>query len=335
MFQFLLDDCHQMNWADAFFQTLPEKLAPFATALQPLLDLDALKKLHGEYDDWQHIVSTLPAVQPSIVDISCDALKIGSRSDCSSDQHAALIAGLKKLHPWRKGPFDIFGTYIDTEWRSDWKWQRVKPHIAPLKDRLVLDVGCGSGYHCFRMRGDGARYVLGIDPTVRYLFQFLALNNYIMDDGVHFLPIKSEEMPRRMRCFDTVFSMGVLYHRRSPFDHFDELKDLLRPGGELVLETLVMPGDTNTVVVPRDRYAQMRNVWFLPSAETLPLWLQRAGFENARVVDINQTSINEQRKTDWMTFQSLADFLDPNNSEITLEGLPAPTRAIVIANKPR
>jgi tRNA (mo5U34)-methyltransferase len=34
-----------------------------------------------------------------------------------------------------------------------------------------------------------------------------------------------------------------------------------------------------------------------------------------------------------MTFQSLADFLEPNNPDLTVEGLPAPKRAIVIAEK--
>jgi len=323
-----------MIWSDHFLAQLPPALKPFETSLRSLLDIGSLQNLHGEYNDWQNLVDTLPPIQPSLIDIACDALKIGTHDDCNDDLRNELVARLKKLHPWRKGPFDIFGIDVDTEWRSDWKWQRVLPHIAPLKNRLVLDVGCGSGYHCFRMRGEGARFVVGIDPTVRYLFQFLALNHYIQDNGVHFLPLKSEDMPRRMRCFDTVFSMGVLYHRRAPFDHLDELKDLLRPGGELILETLVVDGPQNTVLVPRDRYAQMRNVWFLPSAETLPLWLQRAGFENARVVDINRTSLEEQRKTDWMTFQSLQDYLDPSNPNLTIEGLPAPTRAIIIANKP-
>ncbi|PMC22346.1 tRNA 5-methoxyuridine(34)/uridine 5-oxyacetic acid(34) synthase CmoB, partial [Klebsiella aerogenes] len=44
--------------------------------------------------------------------------------------------------------------------------------------------------------------------------------------------------------------MGVLYHRRSPLDHLWQLKDQLAPGGELVLETLVIEGDENTVLVP-------------------------------------------------------------------------------------
>jgi tRNA (mo5U34)-methyltransferase len=144
----------------------------------------------------------------------------------------------------------------------------------------------------------------------------------------------SEDLPQKLSCFDTVFSMGVLYHRRAPFDHLEELKNALRPGGELVLETLVVEGDANTVLLPRDRYAQMRNVWFIPSALALENWLQRLGFVNIRTVNINQTSVEEQRSTAWMNFQSLADFLDPNDSSKTIEGYPAPRRAVVIAEKP-
>lgn len=63
--------------------------------------------------------------------------------------------------------------------------------------------------------------------------------------------------------------MGVLYHRRSPLEHLWQLKDQLVQDGELVLETLVVEGDENTVLVPGDRYAQMRNVYFIPSALAL------------------------------------------------------------------
>jgi len=78
----------------------------------------------------------------------------------------------------------------------------------------------------------------------------------------------------------------------------------------------------------------MPNVWFLPSTGALEHWLTRAGFTDVRTVDVNRTSIQEQRATDWMTFQSLPDFLDPQNPDLTIEGLPAPRRAIVIATRP-
>ncbi len=100
----------------------------------------------------------------------------------------------------------------------------------------------------------------------------------------------------------------MLYHRRSPIDHLLDLKNCLDSGGELVLETLVVEGDATTVLVPEDRYAQMRNVWFLPSATALQLWLQRAGYRDVRLVDLTPTTVDEQRSTEWMGFQSLPDF---------------------------
>ncbi|KZY75320.1 tRNA 5-methoxyuridine(34)/uridine 5-oxyacetic acid(34) synthase CmoB, partial [Oleiphilus sp. HI0067] len=233
---------------------------------------------------------------------------------------------------WRKGPFELFNTHIDTEWRSDWKWDRVSPHISPLANKNVLDVGCGSGYHCWRMLGEGANRVIGIDPSYLFLMQFNAIKKYCGRDApIHLLPIKMEDVHPQLEHFDTVFSMGVLYHRKSPIDHLYELKGALKPGGELVLETLVVEGELGYSLMPEDRYAMMRNVWYLPSVPTLELWLRRAGFTDIKCVDLDQTSLDEQRATEWMDFQSLADFLDPANPNLTVEGYPAPLRATLVA----
>ncbi len=103
---------------------------------------------------------------------------------------------------------------------------------------------------------------------------------------------------------------------------------------KLVLETLVIEGDENAVLVPVDRYAQMRNVYFFPSARALKVWLENVGFENVRIVDENVTTTGEQRTTEWMTHNSLPDYLDPNDPSKTVEGHPAPRRAVLVANKP-
>lgn len=291
-------------------------------------------KYHGDIPRWQNALAELPRKNPTTVDLNKDYLQIGVADELTEEDRTQLISGLKKLHPWRKGPFDFFGTHIDTEWRSDWKWQRLLPHIANLAGRIVLDVGCGSGYHCWRMRGAGAELVIGIEPTLLFIHQFFAAQNYINDHHVGVLPLKMEDIPAKMAFFDSVFSMGILYHRRSPFDHIQELRNALRPGGELILETLVIDGEEGQVLVPHDRYAMMNNVWFLPSIPTLIHWIKKMGFINVRCVDVNTTSLDEQRSTEWMQFQSLSDYLDPNDRTKTAEGYPAPKRAIIIAEKP-
>ncbi len=153
------------------------------------------------------------------------------------------------------------------------------------------------------------------------------------NDKVHLLPLGIEQLPE-LQAFDTVFSMGVLYHRRSPLDHLIQLKNPLVSGGELILETLVIEGDENSVLVPFDRYAQMRNVYFFPSALALKAWLEKVGFVDVKIVDENVTTLGEQRSTEWMTHNSLPDYIDPNDPTKTVEGYPAPRRAILVAKNP-
>lgn len=308
-------------------------------ALLPQQIADGLSEARwGDLPDWRAALTALPDITPSSVELQSE-VRAGIAADANPRQLAELEKQLRQLHPWRKGPWKIFDIFIDTEWRSDWKWDRVLPHLEPLHNRLVLDVGCGNGYHCWRAFGTGgagARRVIGIDPSAKFVAQFYALKKYLGPDApVDLLPLGIEELPPNLRAFDTTFSMGVLYHRRSPLDHLRELRETLRPGGQLVLETLVIEGDPSGKVgdclVPEGRYAKMRNVWFIPSTATLESWLRKCGFENPRTVDVDTTSLDEQRRTDWMHFESLADFLDPDSPHRTVEGHPAPRRAVVVA----
>ncbi len=287
---------------------------------------------YGDLPRWRQALAALPPLSVDQIELNSSA--VGVRGAASSEQQQQLREALMGLHPWRKGPFELFGVHVDTEWRSDWKWQRLAEHIQPLAGRKVLDVGCGSGYHCWRMRGAGAELVAGIDPSPLFVLQFFALQHFIRDPAVGVLPVGIEKLPEKLRRFDTAFSMGVLYHRRSPLDHLLQLREALRPGGELVLETLVVEGEEGYSLVPAGRYARMGNVWFLPSCATLEAWLRKVGFRNPRVVDVNQTSTEEQRSTEWMRFHSLANFLDPEDANRSIEGYPAPRRAVVLAEAP-
>lgn len=318
--------------ARLFLQALAQSpLAPWQDTFAHLMAQALAPGKHGDLARWCDALNALPAINISSTLLNQDVVTAGLPTDCDDQTRTVLTEALQGLHPWRKGPFNIAGVHIDTEWHSDWKWQRVAPHLAPLHGRCVLDVGCGSGYHLWRMAGEGARYVLGIDPSLLFLCQFYALRRYLGQHSAHFLPVGIEALPPNMGVFDTVFSMGVLYHRRSPIDHLMELKGQLRTGGQLVLETLVVDGDEHTVLVPSGRYARMGNVWFLPSVAMLLVWMRKLGFKNPRVVDVGVTTTEEQRTTPWMRFQSLADFLDAQDAARTCEGYPAPKRAVVVA----
>ena len=113
------------------------------------------------------------------------------------------------------------------------------------------------------------------------------------------------------------------------------MKRWIKPGGQLILETLVIDGDETTCLVPPDRYARMNNVWFLPSVAALSRWLGRVGFESIECLDVSVTTNEEQRKTDWMQFESFEHAIDPDNDALTIEGLQRPTRAALRARLPQ
>ena len=310
------------------------------TPLEPWLTdqiavADKICSAHGDYSRWLAILEHLSQFKTDKIDFTLPAVQLGNRESINPIQQQQIKQHLLALHPWRKGPFNIFDIAVDSEWCSDIKWQRLKNSISPLQGRHVLDIGCGNGYYMFRMLGEGARWVMGIDPTILFNMQFKALTQ-IIDHGIcaDILPIGVDQLPDEINFFDTVFSMGVLYHRRSPVHHLYKLLSCLRPGGELVLETLIIEGPGDQLLLPENRYAKMRNIWFIPTPAALETWLRRCGFIDVQTADVSATSLDEQRSTEWMRFESLKDFLDPDDLSKTVEGLPAPKRAILVARRP-
>ena len=321
-----------MDFTDLYGALENSRLGLYVDRLRQAIKA-ASEREHGDEAKWQTALQSLPDIKTANIQLDSNCITIGQTNDLDAVARQTLEAALQQLHPWRKGPYELFGVHIDTEWRSDYKWQRLLPHISPLSNKWVLDVGCGNGYHALRTLAAGAERVIGIDPSLLFAYQFQAIKKYLPTLPVDVLPISLEQFPQHAAAFDTVFSMGVLYHRRSPLDHLQTLYHCLRPGGELVLETLVVEGDEQHCLLPRDRYARMRNVWFLPSVDMLVLWLDRLGFTDTRLVDVNLTSTDEQHSTDWMRFESLSQCLDPEDSSKTVEGYPAPRRAIITASR--
>ena len=317
----------------ALFEQIAETdLTPWLDALPERLQTALAETNNGHMPKWLDALGALPAAAPSAIQLDGDAVTIGRSNDLTAEEKAALRDTLMAFHPWRKGPWNFFGVEIDTEWRSNLKWERLKTAISPMRDRLVFDIGSGNGYYSYRMAAEGARLALGTDPYLLYALQSFIARRYL--PPIHpawILPFGIESLPPRLPVFDTVFSMGVLYHRRSPLDHLTELRELLRAGGELVLETLVVDGPEGHALLPRGRYAKMRNTWFIPSCLTLERWLERCGFKRIRLADLSRTTPAEQRSTEWMTFDSLETFLDPEDPRKTIEGYPGPQRALFIA----
>ncbi len=243
------------------------------------------------------------------------------------------IEVLKKLIPWRKGPWQFGDTFIDAEWRSNIKYSELSPLLPLLKDQVVMDIGGGNGYYGFRLRFDGVAKVINLDPSEKFFYQFELAQKFIQDSNIQYEPLGYQDVHRLDLEVDAAMSMGVLYHQKNPLSVLESLKSCLKPGGFAIIESMSIPGDSDFCLFPEGRYAKARNVYFLPTQKTLVNMCKRAGFTNIEIISDRITGLEEQRSTEWMPYESLIDFLDPNDTSLTLEGYPAPRRTVIVARK--
>lgn len=324
-----------MSLFTPFFSMLSQYdvFQPAIAPLESAVDAIWQPRLNGNIPRFVKVLNRHPYQGNSEANVAHSVVAADASDLSSQSLHHDIVQDLKDLMPWRKGPFRINDLVIDSEWRCDQKWDRFAKAVN-FSGKHVLDIGCGNGYYALRCVGNGATTVTGIDPSVLSVTQFLYLNRYLNQPQVSVLPLALEDLPLKLPVWDIALSMGVLYHRKSPFEHLESVREKLVPGGTLVLETLVIAGDVNAVLVPENRYAMMNNVYFLPSVPLLVSWLRKAGFESIEVVSVTTTNRDEQRSTEWKSGTSLDDYLDPNDATKTIEGHPIPTRAIVTATKP-
>lgn len=319
---------------DDFYKRLSDSTHPAHKIASDLVQArNSISAKHGEMPQWNQALSEITSlVKGCRVELEIGNA-VGLNSGDLDDQDSKdLLSHYQKLNPWRKGPFEIQGTLIDTEWQSWMKWDRIKEWISPcIEGKNILDIGCSSGYYMFRMLEHSPKWVLGVDPTQVFYHQFLAIQALLNDSRLDFLPVGSEALEGSSRFFDTVFCMGILYHRKSPFEFIRSLQGRLKAGGTLILETMMVPGEGHWALTPVDRYARMRNCFTLPTRDALIHWLEQFGFKDVEWIHEDWTSVEEQRSTEWMQRESLKDCLDPNDPKKTVEGYPAPLRCLVKA----
>ena len=280
-------------------------------------------------ENWKKIISNLPQINLTKVDLE-DEITVQGAWDNKDKKRAE--EGLLHLVPWRKGPFTIQDIFIDAEWQSNIKWERILALDIELKGKNILDVGSGNGYYGFRMLGKGAELVICLEPNISHLTQFLALNHFIDSRRIRMIPQRIEEISFLDKCFDLVFSMGVLYHQRNPENHLSLLASHLKEDGKIILETLIAPDEYGQALIPESSYANMPNVRFIHTREGLENLISKAGLKMLDMGSSIKTTPEEQRSTKWMPFSSLVDGLS-QDLDRTVEGLPSPDRVVLVLTK--
>jgi tRNA (mo5U34)-methyltransferase len=283
-------------------------------------------RYRGPFESVSHI-------RAGSLDFSGDSVRIGRADELAEAEQEKVWNCLRSFMPWRKGPFTVFGIEIDAEWRSERKWNRVLPELPDLAGKIVADIGSNNGYYMFRMAHYQPRLVMGFEPYLQHHFAFKTLNGLAGQDNLVSELLGVEHLALFPGCFDVIFLMGILYHRVSPVEVLRDVHKALRPDGALIVESQAIPGESSIALFPKTTYGKAPGIYFVPSGPCLVNWLQRAGFSAVKFFCSHPMSNREQRRTEWMTFESFDDFIDPKKPELTVEGYPAPIRVYLKALK--
>jgi len=314
----------------------------YSSFLSSLKYIEEIKTLQNERNKWlerdsskrfQIPYSVLSKYKAKYLDFSKDRIVIGAPDEISPNDKKIVKNALKEFMPWRKGPFSVFGIDIDAEWQSDRKWNRIKSYLPDFKDKVIADIGCNNGYYMFKMAELNPELVIGFDPTVHYYYTFKSLNKIAGCDNLQFELLGVEHLHLFPDTFDVIFLMGILYHHQSPIELLKKVMIALKKGGALILETQGIPGKESVALFPEKRYAKVPGTYFVPTVNCLENFVKRAGFKEILTFDFHKMNNIEQRKTDWMTFQSYDDFIDNKDNNKTIEGYPAPIRIYLKAEK--
>jgi SAM-dependent methyltransferase len=127
---------------------------------------------------------------------------------------------------------------------------RLTPIISslPIQGKRVLDIGFRDGYFSFLSEKLGAQEVVGVDncvvPVAReFLKPYLKSKVSMVELNLFDLT------PNLFGKFDIVFYFGVLYHIRYPMWSFKVLRDVLKNGGYMLVETAVLRDYENEAIL--------------------------------------------------------------------------------------
>jgi len=284
---------------------------------------------------WREIRKRISAINPN--EVFGARVILSGEAVCAQLPHNApldeLQGILESLVSWRVGPYRLGEVTIDSEWRSFLKWNRISPLLRHRSGMRIADVGCSNGYFMYKLATLDPELVVGFDPIERCWLQFALLQSILNVPRLAFAPMGILSLDSFRDFFDVVLCMGVLYHQRDHALAVRRLYEAAKPGGQVVLESIVVDREEALVITPPDRYAKMRNAWLIPSPSHLERLFKNAGFKDVAVHRFGPLTTEEQRSTDLAPFESLVDFLDTKDPSRTVEGHPAPHTAAVVGTR--
>jgi len=111
------------------------------------------------------------------------------------------------------------------------EWPALKTMLPDLRDKSVVDLGCGYGWFCRVAREMGAAQVTGIDISEKMLARAAELTS---DAAIHYQRSSLESLSLAENSLDLVYSSLALHYLPELDTLFAKIQRALKPGGSLV-----------------------------------------------------------------------------------------------------
>ncbi|MGE5629472.1 MAG: class I SAM-dependent methyltransferase [Caulobacteraceae bacterium] len=111
------------------------------------------------------------------------------------------------------------------------EWYELKKMLPDFKNKKVLDLGCGFGWHCRYAAENGAKSVIGIDISQKMLREAKNKTKY---GNIEYICMPIEDIDFPAESFDIVISSLALHYVKSFEDVLDRVHKCLSKGGDFV-----------------------------------------------------------------------------------------------------
>lgn len=111
------------------------------------------------------------------------------------------------------------------------EWHVLKALMPELRNKSVLDLGCGFGWHCLFAREQHASSVIGVDISAKMLQQAREKTD---DPAISYIQMPIEDIEFSNSQFDVVIS-SLAFHYIESFEAIcKKVHDYLKPGGSFI-----------------------------------------------------------------------------------------------------
>lgn len=111
------------------------------------------------------------------------------------------------------------------------EWSTLKEILPQFKDKRVLDLGCGFGWHCIYAIENGAKSAIGVDISENMIKTAKLKNPH---EKINYICKPIEEIDFSPNSFDVVLSSLTLHYIKSFKDICKKVSELLKSGGDFI-----------------------------------------------------------------------------------------------------